>query len=162
MEQAYLKSRLLYAPRRGVFYWISPPGAHSELLGEEAGTFPKSGNKIYCYITIDGVKYKRGRLAFLYMTGTMPPSCIDHINGISTDDRWCNLRAASVLQNNWNHKRRSKASDLPMGVRSTKSGRFAARIGVHGKQISLGSFDTIEAASAAYQQARSKYFGQFA
>jgi hypothetical protein len=49
-----------------------------------------------------------------------------------------------------------------MGVRRNASGRFAARIGVNGGQISLGAFDTPELASAAYQQAREKYYGEFA
>ena len=159
-----LKERLLYSPRKGVFYWIKPSQAHAELLGEEAG-FPSSEKygKAYHIITIDGVKYKRGRLAFLYMEGRFPNQCIDHINGNGLDDRWENLREASVLENAWNRKTcHKKNSHLPMGVRVTGSGRFAARIAVRKRQIQIGTFDTAEAASSAYQKAREKYFGQFA
>lgn len=161
MEQKYLKSKLLYAPNKGVFYWIDPPMGHSNLLGEEAG-YIQNGVKKYHAIQIDGVKYKRSRLAFLYMMGSWPPDCIDHINGNSLDDRWQNLRAATIMQNNWNHKRRSKLSDLPMGVRINANGKYSARIGVNKKQIQIGTFDTPAQAYEAYLTAREKYFGQFA
>ena len=161
MEQRTLKERLLYAPRKGLFYWINPPAAHAELLGEEAGSV-QGGNKSYHAIQIDGVKYRRGRLAFLYMEGRWPTECIDHINGNSLDDRWLNLREATATQNAWNHKGRSKAADLPMGVRINSSGRFAARIGVNGTQVQIGTFDTEEQAAEAYKIARRKYFGQYA
>lgn len=161
MEQEYLKSILLYAPKRGVFYWITPPAGHGDLLGEEAGC-SVTGKKTYHVIQVDGKKYKRSRLAFLYMEGRWPSDLIDHINGNSTDDRWENLREASFTQNAWNHKGRSKSSDLPMGVRMNASGRFSARIGVNGTQIQIGTYDTLEAAEEAYKNARRKYFGQFA
>jgi len=161
MEQRELKSRLLYAPRKGVFYWIKPPKAHAELLGEKAGTI-QNGDKPYNVIQIDGKKYRQGRLAFLYMEGRWPAECIDHINGNSLDDRWMNLREATVTQNAWNHKGRKKKSDLPMGVRLNSSGRFAARIGLNGKQIQIGTFDTKQQAVQAYSNARRKYYGQYA
>lgn len=162
MEQADLKKLLLYAPRKGVFYWINPPRGHADLLGEEAGGPVPSNGKLYHVIQIGGVKYRRGRLAFLYMQGRWPSEVIDHIDGNSLDDRWLNLREATVTQNNWNHKGRRRESDLPMGVRINASGRFAARIGVNGKQIQIGSFDTPDAAAESYAAARAKYFGEFA
>jgi len=161
MDQRYLKSRLLYAPRTGVFYWVAPPPEHSELLGEEAGTV-QDGAKPYHVIQVDGIKYNRARLAYLFMTGDLPDALVDHINGNSLDDRWLNLRAATVMQNAWNHKGRKKRSPLPMGVRMAASGRFCARIGVSNSQIQIGTFDTAEEAAEAYRQARGKYFGHFA
>ena len=161
MEQQYLKSKLLYAPNKGVFYWIDPPMNHSNLLGEEAGAI-RNGVKKYYVIQIDGSKYSRGRLAFLYMTGRWPQDCIDHINGNSLDDRWLNLREATITQNAWNHKGRTKKSDLPMGVRVNSSGTYSARIGFNKKQIQIGTFETLEKAHHAYLKAREKYFGTFA
>lgn len=161
MDQRTLKERLLYSPRKGVFYWITPPSGHANLLGEEAGAVAR-GKKDYHVIQIDGVKYRRGRLAFLYMEGRWPREHIDHINGNSCDDRWSNLREATATQNAWNHKGRAKQSALPTGVRKNASGRFSARIGVNGKQISLGAFESPKAAATAYRQAREKYYGNFA
>lgn len=163
MERPYLKERLLYAPKKGVFYWIKPPAAHSELLGEEAGAVARNrSGKSYHLIQIDGRKYKRSRLAFLYMVGRWPEGVVDHIDGNSTDDRWANLREATVQQNAYNRRPHKKSSSLPMGVRQTASGRFAARIGVDGKQISLGTFGCAQDAARAYQQAKEKYYGEFA
>lgn len=163
MEYQYLKARLLYAPKRGVFHWVSPPKEHSQLLGEEAGCVAGSGNgKFYHVIKIDGTKFKRSRLAFLFMTGEFPEDLVDHINGDSLDDRWVNLRPASVLQNAWNHKARRKKSNTSMGVRLLPSGKYCARIGCNGVQHSLGSFETEVDAVAAYQAARRRFFGEFA
>ena len=163
MDHALIKSVLLYAPAKGVFYWITPPFGHAELLGEEAGSVtPGITGKAYHNIQIGGVKYKRSRLAFLYMEGRWPSNQIDHINGDSLDDRWFNLRDVTATQNAWNHKKRAKRSDLPMGVRINKSGRFAARIGVNGAHIQIGTFDTAVEAAAAYRNAREKYYGEFA
>lgn len=162
MEQLELRETLLYSPKSGVFYWIKPPRGHAELLGEEAGSPALFNGKQYHTIQIGGVKYKRSRLAFLYMAGRWPTEMMDHINGDSLDDKWLNLREATGTQNAWNHKTRAKKSDLPMGVRINSSGRFSARIGVAGQQVQIGTFDTIEAARAAYLDARLKYFGEFA
>ena len=163
MEQDYLKSKLLYSPNKGVFYWIDPPSGHAQLLGEEAGTLARHGGKYYHVIKIDGIRYKRSRLAVLYMEGKMPPSCVDHISGDSTDDRWVNIRHATVTQNAWNHKgRKKKHCHLPMGVRMNPSGSYSARITVHKEQISLGAFATSHDAHKAYQEARRKYYGEFA
>lgn len=158
MEQDYLKTRLLYQPRTGDMRWIIPPATHPYLVGELAGVKNIKG---YVMIQIDGKKYARHRLAFLYMEGFMPKN-VDHIDRIAGNDAWQNLRAATVTQNQMNKGKWSK-NCLPLGVRiNASSGRFSARITVNGKQISLGSFDSVEAAGDAYKIARQKYFGEFA
>lgn len=157
MEQSYLKERLLYQPRTGEMRWIMPPPSHPDLLGELAGVKNSSG---YTKIQIDGVKYGRHQLAFLYMEGSIP-EMIDHIDRDPSNDAWNNLRQATNTQNQQN-RGKWKENGLPLGVRINKSsGRFSARITVSGRQISLGSFDTSEAAGQAYKDARLKYFGEF-
>ncbi len=49
--------------------------------------------------------------------------------------------------------RRSKRG-LPFGVKPTKYGRFQAQIKFHGRQLSLGNFDTAAQASAAAVRAK--------
>ena len=163
MEHAALKLKLLYSPREGVFRWIEPPKFHSELLGEAAGCEAMMNGKPYHVIQIDDKKWKRSHLAFLYMTGSLPDSdVVDHINGISTDDRWSNLRTASFTQNAQNRKIGRPGRELPIGVRMVRSGKYCARITVLGKQISLGSFETVEMAKQSYEDARVKYYGEYA
>lgn len=162
-EHTDLKARLLYVPQTGIFYWIDPPIKHPELLGEEAGyESADSSGKRYYLIQINGFKYRRARLAFLYMTGFWPSEMVDHINGDSTDDRWVNLRDVSVSQNNQNRKIGRLNRKFPMGVRQSRSGRYEARIGVNGTQLHIGTFDHVEQALDAYQTARGKYYGEFA
>ena len=75
LTEERLRAMLHYDPITGVMTWIAAPHCHRELYGHVAGQFVNG----YCTIKIDGVKYRRGRLAFLYMLGRFP-SCIDHIN----------------------------------------------------------------------------------
>lgn len=162
MNQRELRERLLYAPRKGVFYWIRPSSGHAELLGEEAGSIKYGrGGLAYHVIQIDGRAFKRSRLAFLFMEGRWPSEYIDHINGDSLDDRWMNLREATHMQNTWNRRKR-KETGLPMGVRLSSRGKFVARIGYRKKQYSLGTFKTKAEAEDAYQQARRKFYGEYA
>lgn len=75
-----------------------------------------------------------------------------------------NLRLADNTQNQANTKRRSlnntgfKGVTLRMGLVP----KWRAAIGVRGRRIYLGTFDTPEAAHAAYVSAAEHYFGEFA
>lgn len=164
LDASRLRSILHYNPETGVMVWLKPSPYHAEKAGQLAGSPTPSGcGKAYVNISIDGKKHKRSRLAWLYMTGEQPSLQIDHINGDSLDDRWSNLRQATATQNAWNHHKRAKRSDLPMGVRvNASSGRFAARIAVNKAMMSLGTFDTPQEAAAAYQEARERFYGDFA
>ena len=80
-DTGYLTNRLT---RRGV------------TKGSRAGTLHPSG---YRQIKIDYKAYQEHRLIWLFTHGEFPPDCIDHINGISDDNRICNLREATISQN---------------------------------------------------------------
>lgn len=153
-------SVLRYEPETGEFIWISPPKNHPDLYLKPAGSPVSSRKKTYWAIQIDGKKYKRGRLAILFSTGNLP-DVVDHINGDSTDDRISNIRAATVIQNSWNHKTRAKKSSCVMGIRQLKNGKFQARISCNKKHISLGTFGSEADANSAYKAARKSYFGEF-
>lgn len=147
----------------GKLFWHRPPGNHSRLFGREAGSPRSSGSgKLYWHIKIGGRAYKRSHLIFAWVNGRMPSPCVDHIDGNSLNDRPANLREATALQNAWNHKKRARRIDLPMGVRRLASGRFQARIALEGRQIHLGAFDTPQQAAAAYQTKRGELYGEFA
>jgi hypothetical protein len=49
-----------------------------------------------------------------------------------------------------------------MGVRHSGHGAYVARISYKKSQIYLGIFDTIQEASAIYQQKRRELYGEFA
>lgn len=158
-----LRYMLSYSPMSGEFYWINPPRCHSELKGKLAGAIQtNTSGKCYHSIKINGLHHKRSRIAFLFMTGEHPEYQIDHINGDSLDDRWCNLRQVTVTENAWNHKKRKKPnSHLPMGVSTTQNGKYRARISVNKNHICLGVFSTPEDAYSVYIKARKEHYGQF-
>lgn len=148
----------------GKLYWRNPPKNHPRLRNKEAGQpIPNHNGKEYWVIRIGKKGYKRGHLIYFLTHGEAAKPCLDHINGNSLDDRAENLRPATVQQNAQNHKKRAKASSLPMGVRLIPgSGRFQARISLSKKQIHLGAYDTPEEAAAVYVAKRKELFNEFA
>lgn len=128
----------------------------------ESGTFslPTFKNSIgYMRICVDGRRYLAHRVAWMYVHGVWPSSLIDHINGDRADNRLCNLRdvSQSVNQQNVTRPRKHGTSGF-LGVTLCKStGRWAARIRINGKKVSLGRFDTPERAYAAYVTAKRKH-----
>ena len=76
---------------------------------------------------------------------------VDHINNNTLDNRLVNLQLITQRKNTSKDKNRS----LPTGVYLTPRNRYVATIGINNKACYLGSFDTPEAASAAYQEALS-------
>lgn len=146
----------------GICIWKDATKHHRRLNGKVAG-FPRPSHsgKIYWLIKINGIPYKRAQLILTVATGEWPVETVDHIDGNSLNDRAENLRHATVTQNAWNHKKRSKKSDCPMGVRITQQGRYQARIAVNKKQIYLGVYDSPDKASEVYQLARKEYFHDF-
>lgn len=156
-----LRSRLHYNPETGVFTWTNMPGrAGPGKRGRIAGSIRKSGHR---EIGIDGRQYPAGSLAWLYMHGRWPPRRVDHENNEPDDNRFTNLRLATVSQNMQNSRRRSDNKSGHKGVTwHAARKKWAAKITVDGRQIFLGHFDTAEAAGAARRKAAKKYHRAYA
>lgn len=151
LTQEGLKKWLEYNPETGSFHWIQ---------GQRAGQFAGNQDR-YHVICLHGTKYPASKLAWLYMTGEYPVEILDHINCISLDNRWANLRKATHSQNSAN---RAAAFHNALGVKGVRmmKKRYSASICVRGNKIYLGLFKTIEEASKAYQEATQRYNGEFA
>lgn len=152
-----IRNLLNYDADTGVFTWREAAGRWGRI---RAGTVAGGVNKIHGYreISIGGKLYKAHRLAWLYMTGEWPKEEIDHINRNRADNRFVNLREATTAQNLYNKNLyRSNTSGF-VGVHWRKNcGKWQARIGVNGKRISLGHFDSPTEASNIYAEAKRKY-----
>jgi hypothetical protein len=99
------------------------------------------------------------------MTGEWPSSLfvIDHINRDTTDNRWVNLRLATISENGANAKMRCDNKSGFKGVSwGADRGKWGAYIQVNSKSIGLGRYDILEDAVEAYKAASEKYFGEFA
>ncbi|WP_266030374.1 HNH endonuclease [Brucella intermedia] len=152
-----------YCPRTGAFTWKYRPDRdarwNERFAGKPAGGVYANG---YRYICIDFVTYKATRLAWVIMTGYEPPLCVDHINGITTDDRWENLRGATKSQNGANRPKQKNNTSGFKGVSwHSRAKCWVAKIKCRGTHYHLGCFGTAEEASSAYRSASLKLFGEF-
>jgi hypothetical protein len=142
-----LREALAYDPETGVFTWRIRASKNTH-IGEIAGCpRPKMG---YIRISLDGGMYYAHRLAWGYVYGVWPAGQIDHINGVRTDNRICNLRDVTSSVNNHNSTRKAANRAGYTGVRMTPKGRYVATI----CRRHIGVFDTPDQAHAAYLAAK--------
>ncbi len=90
---------------------------------------------------------------------------VDHINGDSLDNRRCNLRLASRLQNVANrgpNNGQNKTSKYKGVSLDRRNGKWVASMYEHRRRIKIGSFDSEAEAANAYNRAALDRFGEFA
>lgn len=152
IPQAQLRQLVRYDPETGKVF--------SEKSGAEIGHRYAQG---YRGVSVLGQAIGIHRLAFLYMTGELPRSDVDHINGDKTDNRWCNLRVATRSLNSANRgAQRNNTTGLKGVTWFKRRSKFVAGVKVNGRRMNLGYFDTAEEAHAAYCEAARNYFGEYA
>ena len=157
--QARIKELFHYDPDTGIFTWRKDirVGRNKAFVTARAGAVAgfKSGWG-YWALSVDNVRTSGHRMAWIYMTGELPPGDIDHINGDREDNRWANLRKATRSVNMQNLKGPHADSTTGyLGVEK-KRNKFAARICLDGKKTNLGVYDTAEQAHAVYLNAKRK------
>jgi hypothetical protein len=154
----YLKSILDYNQETGIFTWKVKKGIFKK--GDIAGYLETKG---YLGICINYVRYRLHRIAYFYKTGSWPKGQIDHINGIRSDNRFCNLRDVSQNQNMSNSKKHKDNLSGYKGVSwHKKDKKWRCRICFNGKHIFIGNFNTKEEAHESYKKAAVQFFGEFA
>jgi len=150
LTQSRLKELLHYNPDTGIFTWIIDSRGPIR-KGRIAGT-PQSSH--YISITVDNYRTLAHRLAFLYMTGAMPPNDTDHINGVRHDNRWDNLRCVTRSENLRNQKQRLDNTSGITGVAWANHRRkWRAHIMVKQQFIHLGYFTNLADAIKARNDA---------
>ena len=124
-------------------------------VGQRAGTLNENG---YRAVNVDKKLYLEHRIVWFYMMGEWPKDQIDHINGIKSDNRLCNLREATNQENHQNQRKsRTRNKSGLLGVISEKNRRYRSAITVKGEIIRLGNFDTAMEAQNAYLEAKKIY-----
>lgn len=174
LTQARVRALFNYDEDTGLLWWRERPRDdfrtergwkifNSQCAGKVASALTTFGKNTYRVVRIDNVLYLQHRLVWLYVHGVWPAGLIDHKNHDGTDNRRANLREATPSQNHANRTYQGRTvSGLKGAFYHSDTGRWTSRIGVRGKLLYLGLFDTPEEAHAAYNAAARKHYGEFA
>ena len=138
-----------YNPITGIFTWKKSRGNQFTKPGMKAGSKDTYG---HINIEINGKTYLAHRLAWLFVYDKWPDHQIDHINRNRKDNRIENLRDVIGIENAKNKGNYNNNTTGKKGVTLKKS-KFIAQITIDGKCKYLGSFETLEKASDAYEKA---------
>lgn len=158
----YLREALDYDPETGAFTWKARPREHfssdsgyrkfsTRWANTPAGCEVPSG---YISIRLCDTAYLAHRIAWIIHYGVEPPGYIDHINGVRTDNRICNLRTVDSTENRRNCSINRNNTSGITGV-SWKKGvnKWEAYVMVNKVKIHLGRYANIVDAIAARDMA---------
>ena len=160
MTQDELKSLLSYEPDTGIFRWVNDVGNGKLKATTVAGSIKRTG---YVIIWIGGTGYRAHRLAWLYMTGRESTKLIDHINRVKSDNRWENLREATLAENQWNHDLKRSNKSGVSGVHFCNTWKkWKASCNVNGKRYNVGTFKELSDAAKALDDFRKTHHKEFA
>lgn len=160
----YLRECFAYDPDTGVLTWRDRPDSHfgtaskakrhrSLYVGKPVGTKNADGYLVV-RLTHNGKHqlYRCHRISYALLHGDTE-QLVDHINGDREDNRACNLRAVSVLQNIANMTV-VKRQGLQGAFWDKSRNKWLSKLTRGYKQIHLGRFDTEAEAHAAYCAAK--------
>ena len=148
----------LFEYRNGMLFWkISP--SYRIKAGDQVGCLNALG---YWQTKIKGKKYFIHRLIFL-MHHKVLPKFIDHINRNPADNRIENLRESTKSQNAMNTNLSRKNTTGFKNIYWVKArSQWEVALTINKKRIRIGFFDDFELSKIAAQEARNKYYGEFA
>jgi hypothetical protein len=146
LTQDLIKSKYDYDEQTGIFTHKKAYGGVEK--GQVAGCLSSLG---YTRIKVNSIGYMAHRLAWIYVFGNYPTCGIDHINRIKTDNRIANLRELPQCLNMLNNAAKG----------FTKRGnKYRAQLGINGKKVPIGTFNTEEAAKIAYLSKKFELYPQ--
>lgn len=112
----------------------------------------------YLRMVLLGKRCKSHRVAWAMHHGDWPADQIDHINGVRSDNRIENLRAASQVENSRNTRIPATNMSGVMGVHWDKvNWTWTASIGVKSRPVYLGTFKHFEDAVKARRDAEQQH-----
>ena len=169
--QEYLLECFKYEPETGLLYWRERPLYHFDNIGWKMNSFNnRKANTVvseihndYIYVAIDSVRYRVHRVIWKLYHGTEPGETIDHINGIRNDNRICNLRLASFLENSQNvvNLKKNNKSGYVGVCWHEKAGKWRATFSYKGDTVHLGLFDTAYEAHLVREAKAREMQGEF-
>ena len=140
MELTQDKVKELFEYRDGALFWKHRTISRGRKLkkgGQKVTTVAPDG---YLRVGFNSRQYLVHRVIFLYHHGFLP-ECLDHINGIRSDNRIENLRTCTKSENLQNRIFKNTSSKY-VGVCWNKSrNKWRAQIQVNGKLVHIGYFE---------------------
>lgn len=147
LTQEILKSIFSYCPKTGLF-----TRKINNKIKKIGHIYHQKDENKYLAMDVLGVRNNAHRLAWLYMTGSMPQGKIDHINCKKNDNRWHNLRLVSHkenLENRITPYKNNKSGYLGVSWSKTMN-KYEACIRQNYKTIHIGFFENPVDAHNAY------------
>lgn len=132
-----------YDPITGVMRWKKKRTKNKKAnVGDVLSNINSNG---YLKVQFDGKSIPVHRLIFAWM-GEPDPEQVDHINGVRTDNRWANLRAATQEINSKNTARYKSGKHIAeTGVGwMPRNKKWRVRINHKRKTLYLGLFDKLD------------------
>lgn len=158
LNQTTINELLRYDEQTGLLFARLPFGAAK--AGDKVGTLRPDGRR---QISIRRRLYLEHRIIWFMKTGEWPRHQIDHKDLVRSNNTPDNIRECDNSQNNANRRVRPDNECGIKGVKFEKRrGHWVSHITKNRKLIYLGSFETPEAAGAAYSSAARKLHGDFA
>lgn len=148
IDAATLRELIDYDPETGSLTWrhrVDAPGWSTRWAGKPCGAKSARG---YVNVGLMGKTMQAHTIAWIIATGGPPSGEIDHINGVRWDNRLCNLRDVSRVQNQRNLPIQKNNRSGHPGVERFR-GKWRAVIVVDRHPIRLGTFPSFDQAKAA-------------
>lgn len=148
-----LKNNLIYDKDTGLFHKHLKNG---KII--KSGCVQSCRGKKYIRIGLLDTSFSAHRLAWLYVYGEFPDGQIDHIDGDGLNNKICNLRVVTHIENSRNKRLCKNNTSGHYGVYwDGRRNKWRARIKTEMKLISLGSFSNKEDAIYARKNAEKNF-----
>lgn len=153
---ATLRQLLRYDEETGVLFWKarelldgSTPRGTATFNARRAGmpAFTSTNSEGYLSGGILGVSVSAHRVIIAMSLGEWPEKLVDHINGDRTDNRLCNLRLVTPVENARNARTKNPNKWGERGI-SRNGQKWIVKVG-GGRDNYIGTFETKEDAAAA-------------
>lgn len=119
----------------------------------------------YRRVSYTGYAVRRSKRIYMHrvVLNAPPDMEVDHVDGDGLNNCKCNLRLCTHSENLYNSKKRKRCSSKYKGVSwYARCRKWRAYIAPNGRHHHLGYFDSEKDAATAYDNAATKFFGDFA